>query len=335
LLEHGGRLRRAAKAYNIPLENWLDLSTGINPNGRPVSQIPATLWQRLPETEDDLTQVACAYFQAHALLPVAGSQAALQTLPHLRAPCRVGIITPGYGEHAHAWERAGHQLLSLAAAEIETEIDSIDVVVLINPNNPTGTRFSRELLLHWHTQLADRGGWLIVDEAFMDATPEQSIAAQTHYPGLIVLRSLGKFFGLAGARVGFVCAQPELLAHLTDLLGPWTINGPARWIATDALRDHAWQEKTRQRLRSSERRLKKLLTQYGLPPSGGCGLFQWSITPGAARLHQQLARQGILTRLFSQPASLRFGLPGDEAAWRRLETALIQATSHLPVGAMA
>jgi cobalamin biosynthetic protein CobC len=313
------------------MESWLDLSTGINPNGWPVPQLPATAWQRLPEREDDLEQAAREYYRTPDLLPVAGSQAAIQALPRLRAPCRVGVITPGYGEHALAWERAGHRVRPLIAGKIDTEIDYLDVLVVINPNNPTGVRFSREQLLHWHSELADRNGWLVVDEAFMDATPEQSIADQTHLPGLIVLRSLGKFFGLAGARVGFVSAQPELLAHLNDLLGPWTINGPARWIATATLRDHAWQAETRQRLQSSERRLKKLLTKYELPPSGGCGLIQWCLSPEAAELHQQLARQGILTRLFSQPASLRFGLPGDEAEWQKVETAL----SHLAVEAMA
>ncbi len=330
MLEHGGRLRRAASEYAIPLESWLDLSTGINPNGWPVPELPATAWQRLPETDDGLEQAAREYYHAPDLLPVAGSQAAIQALPRLRATCRVGVITPGYGEHAHAWERAGHRLRPLVADKIDTEIDNLDVLVVINPNNPTGVCFTREQLLHWHSELADRNGWLVVDEAFMDATPEQSIADQTSLPGLIVLRSLGKFFGLAGARIGFVSARPELLARLNDLLGPWSINGPARWIATTALKDRAWQAEARQWLQSSERRLKKLLAKYELPPSGGCGLFQWIISPEATELHQHLARQGILTRHFSKPASFRLGLPGDEAGWQRVEAAL----SRLSVEAM-
>ena len=176
--------------------------------------------------------------------------------------------------------------------------------------------------LDWRAQLAARGGWLIVDEAFMDATPELSLAPGCDQRGLIVLRSLGKFFGLAGARVGFVAAWPALLACIQETLGPWTINGPARAIARLALQDSAWQQHTRERLQHDSARLVALLTQHGFTPSGGTALFQWIRTDRAAETHDVLARQGILTRLFDAPASLRFGLPGTENEWNRLETAL-------------
>src|SRR5690606_5656258 len=151
-----------------------------------------------------------------------------------------------------------------------------------------------------------------VDEAFMDVTPEHSLCPYSARPGLIVLRSLGKFFGLAGARVGFVCAYPALLAQLHGVLGPWSVNAPARWVATSALTDRAWQDAARQRLGTDGVRLQALLTQHGLNPAGGCALFQWVRTPDAQDLHEALARQGILTRLFIKSSSLRFGLPGDE-----------------------
>ena len=328
-LHHGGRLRAAASHFGLALDQWLDLSTGINPNGWPVPPVPASAWARLPEEEDGLEQAARAYYGASHLLPVAGSQAAIQALPRLRAPARVGVLSPGYAEHAAAWRAAGHAVGALAAGEVDQAIPTCDVLVLIHPNNPTGVRFPGEWLLDWHAQLAARGGWLVIDEAFMDTTPDQSLCGQSARPGLIVLRSLGKFFGLAGARVGFVCAQPDLLARLARLLGPWTLGAPARWVAQAALRDQDWRERERPRLVAAGERLGALLRRQRLPPQGGCALFQWVPSPQARDLHQALARQGILTRLFEDPASLRLGLPGTEADWTRLETALTRVVAEV------
>ncbi len=326
---HGGRLRAAAKRYGLALDRWLDLSTGINPNGWPVPPIPAPAWARLPEDEDGLEQAARVYYGASHLLPVAGSQAAIQALPRLRPPSRVGVLSPGYAEHAAAWVQAGHEVKALAALEVEGSLPACDVLVLIHPNNPTGARFPLEQLLDWHSHLATRGGWLVIDEAFMDTTPDQSLCGLAGRPGLVVLRSLGKFFGLAGARLGFVCAWPDLLTRLQGLLGPWTVNAPSRWVGQAALRDGDWQGQERPRLIAAGERLGALLRLHGLVPGGACPLFQWIPSPRAQDLHEALARQGILTRLFDEPASLRLGLPGTEADWERLEEALDQVLAEV------
>jgi cobalamin biosynthetic protein CobC len=321
-LQHGGKLRLAAARYGIPLADWLDLSTGINPNGWPVPAIPASNWTRLPEDEDGLEQAARDYYSAEYVLPVAGSQAAIQALPQLRAPSRVAVLDPGYAEHAYAWRRAHHEVTAVAAENLDEAVRDCDVLLLIHPNNPTGARFAVDQLLAWQRRLAERGGWLIVDEAFMDVTPENSLCRYTAREGLIVLRSLGKFFGLAGARVGFVCGHPQLLMRIRALLGPWTVNAPARWVATAALNDSLWQADTRRRLMNERKRLHKLLARHGLGSEGGCALFQWLRIPYGPALHDALARQGILTRLFAEPSSLRFGLPGAEQDWQRLDDAL-------------
>ena len=329
LLPHGGRLRQAAARYRIPLADWLDLSTGINPQGwTPEGPGPAfrDLWSRLPEDDDGLERTAAQYYGTSELLPVAGSQAAIQALPRLRPPGRVGIIAPGYGEHAHAWARAGHQVHPVQVEAIETALPELEVLVLIHPNNPTGVRFASTDLLRWQGALAERGGWLVVDEAFMDTTPGESLAPLCHRPGLIVLRSLGKFFGLAGARVGFVLAATTVRRPLAALLGPWTIATPSRWVANQALADTQWQVATRARLTAAGERLADLLYRHGLPPNGGCALFQWVPTERAPQVHEALARTGILTRLFDAPPALRFGLPGSEADWARLAGALAAAS---------
>ena len=328
MLEHGGRLRQAAARYGIPLADWLDLSTGINPNGWPVPALPPTTWTRLPEDDDGLVEAACPYYGAQAVLPVAGSQAAIQALPELRPPCRVGVLHPAYAEHAYAWRRAGHAVIPVSVADIDDAISTLDVLVLIHPNNPTGTRFATGQLLDWHARLAARGGWLVVDEAFMDTTPEKSLAPYSTRPGLVVLRSLGKFFGLAGARVGFVCAESLLLDKLQTQLGPWTLATPSRRVATHALADRAWQEAARKRLALASERLATLLQRHALTPQGGCALFQWVPTPRAGKVHDRLAHSGILTRLFETQAGLRFGLPGTEADWMRLDAALADALNN-------
>lgn len=322
MLEHGGRLRRAAEHYGIPPVDWLDLSTGLNPNGWPVPAIPAECWQRLPEDDDELADAARRYYGNPRILAVAGSQAAIQALPSLRSPGRVGVLHPAYAEHAANWQRAGHQLVVLAEAAIEPALADLDVLIVVNPNNPTGKLWQPDQLLAWQIRLAERGGWLVVDEAFMDSRPESSLAGLPVRPGLIVLRSLGKFFGLAGVRCGFVIAEADLLARLAEMLGPWPISHPGRYVATRALTDTVWQNAAIRQLQSQATRLAALLHEHGWPPSGGCDLFQWLHCPAAPALHAALAEHGILTRLFSDPASLRFGLPGDSNAWRRLSLVL-------------
>ena len=325
MLEHGGRLLRAARTYGIAPERWLDLSTGISPFAWPVPAIPACAWHRLPEDDDGLIEIAREYYGAPALLPVAGSQAAIQTLPRLRARSRIGVIAPGYAEHAHAWRAAGHAVEILAARTLFDRHESFDVIVLIHPNNPGGERFGRAQLLELHSTLAQRGGWLVVDEAFMDATPGESLCDVTDRDGLIVLRSVGKFFGLAGARAGFVCAMPALLASLRDVLGPWTVAGPSRHVLRIALEDHQWHAMQRERLAHCAARLQSTLHAAGFAPDAGCAFFQWKRDARAPALHEALARRGILTRLFETPASLRFGLPPDEAAFDRLREGLSAA----------
>ncbi len=322
MLEHGGRLRRAAQRYGIDEASWLDLSSGINPHGWPVPAVPGEVWLRLPQEDDGLDAAAKEYYGTMEILAVSGSQAALQTLPMLRPPTQVALVAPSYAEHAHAWQRHGHQVSSVSAAEILQTGTNAQVVVIVNPNNPSGKLFGIDELLSLHAQLAARGGWLVVDEAFMDATPEHSLASRCPRPGLIVLRSLGKFFGLAGARVGFVLAEPAVLRPLAELLGPWPVAAPSRYAAALALRDTAWQRATRERLPLAAQRLADLLQSSNLTPSGGCTLFQWVCCADAVRVHEQLAQQGVLTRLYSAPHSVRFGLPGEEAQWVRLAEAL-------------
>ena len=324
MLKHGGRLLEAAQHYQIPVSEWLDLSTGINPNGYPIPAIPDSIWQRLPEDQDDLISAAQEYYQCQSILAVAGSQAAIQSLPLLRPSGTTGIATPSYAEHAYAWEKAGHKTLNIQAHEIDQYINQLDTLVLVNPNNPTAHTFTQKQCLKWLENLNQRQGWLIIDEAFIDCTPELSLSMLTAIKGLIILRSVGKFFGLAGLRAGFVLAEPCVLNPLNELLGPWTLSNPSRYVCAYALLDKAWQVETRQQLQQQSQRLNTLLNHYQLSPTGSTHLFQWVQTEKATQIHQLLAQQAVFTRFFNQPASLRFGLPAQEPEWQHLESALQQ-----------
>lgn len=305
MLDHGGRLHAAARRYDIAIENWLDLSTGIAPWAYPLPAPPIEVWQRLPEEDDDLEAIARLYYGAPALA-TPGSQWALETLPRLLPPGRVAMPSPIYAEHPAAWQAAGHEVV---AWEAESEY-----ALLCRPNNPTGEHLARESLL----ARAARVQLFVVDEAFIDATPDETLAGAAE--SLVVLRSLGKFFGLAGARIGFVCAASPLLDRLRERLSPWAVSHPARWAARIALADRGWHAAQRRRLQEASARLAEILRPLGRPR--GCAFFQYLETPHAAALQEAFARRAILVRRFADPPALRIGLPADAAQWRRLAAAI-------------
>jgi cobalamin biosynthetic protein CobC len=309
VLEHGGRLGEAARRYDIPRADWLDLSTGIAPWPYPLPRTPTEVWQRLPEEEDGLAAAAQTYYGCTRLLMLPGSQAAIQWLPRLFPPGRVAMPDLLYNEHPAAWQACGHALVGWN--------EPADYAVLCNPNNPTGETHSRAALL----ERARGVKLLVVDEAFIDAEPLASLA-DCGLDNVVVLRSLGKFFGLAGARVGCASGAPALLDRLRAALGPWAVSHPARWAARLALADCVWQAAQRERLCAASRRLADLLRASGLGAPTGCTLFQTITTPRAAEIFAALARQGILVRTFTEPRALRFGLPGSAEQWQRLTACL-------------
>lgn len=330
--EHGGNLREATVRFGRPREEWIDLSTGINPQAYPVPALAADAWHRLPEASPALSGAAQRYYGAPQLLPVAGTQAAIQALPRLRAHSRVVVAAPTYAEHAHRWTLAGHAVREAAHDELESAVAGCDVMVVCNPNNPTGARIAPETLLAWAAELERRGGWLIVDEAFGDTVPALSVAAWSDRPGLVVLRSVGKFFGLAGLRLGFVAAHPALLAALSDMLGPWSVSGPAQDIGCAALSDRNWQQAMRERLAHDGERLRRLLAAHAIAAQGSA-LYQWWPEPRAEAFWRHMAQHGIWVRLFTHGAcGIRLGLPPDENGWQRLQQALAAWSAPVPTG---
>ena len=324
---HGGDLARVAAEPGAFSGAWLDLSTGINPWPYPVGHVPEALWTRLPgETlAAGLRAAAARYYgapDADCVVAAPGSQALIQWLPRLAPAGRVAVLGPTYSEFHAQWAAAGHQVATVESAAALGESD-VDVAVLANPNNPDGRRHEPAALLALADRLAARGGLLVVDEAFADVTPGLSLAPAVMRPGLVVLRSFGKFFGLAGLRLGFALAAPPLARQLAAVLGPWAVSGPALWLASGALADEAWIAATRARLAAAAGRLDSVLASAGLDIVGGTDLYRLAGAEDAGRLHRKLLRHGIYARRFDErPRWLRFGLPPDEPSLRRLAAAL-------------
>ncbi len=318
---HGGEVDAFAEAYGIPRERWIDLSTGINPVAFPIPELANDYWQRLPDSGLDgwLRDAAAAHYgvadPAH-VVPTPGSQAAIQWLPRLVSSTRVAILGPTYHEHAHCWSEAGHSVIEVA--DPYRIPDRADVVVCVNPNNPDGRRLEPEAML----ALA-KGRLLVVDEAFADLVPEISLAGAVGTGDVVVLRSFGKFFGLAGVRLGFVLTGEPLATKLLGAMGPWAVSGPAAAIGAVALADAAWARAGRIRLTAAAGRLDGLLMRNGLVVAGGTALFRLAACDRASELFEHLAQAAILVRRFpDQPTWLRFGLPADDAGFERLARAL-------------
>ena len=322
---HGGGITAAAAAFGGRPEDWLDLSTGINPCPPAVPVIDPRVWHRLPDRYlTERAQAAAArYYGSGETMPlsVPGTQSVIQLLPRLIAPAsRVAIVSPTYGEYARAFTLAG------CAVDAVSGLDAIGpehaLAVVVNPNNPDGRVHSRAGLLDLAAGMAAWGGILVVDEAFGDGEATGSLAAQAgQTEGLIVFRSFGKFFGMAGVRLGFVIARPAVLSRFEEWLGPWAVSGPALAVATELL--SADPEPLRRVIGERKAGLLDVLSGAGLSVRGGASLFALVEHEAAARLHEHLCRAHILVRKFDyDPRWLRFGLAPDAAGERRLADAL-------------
>ena len=324
-LAHGGRLGEARRLFPSAPEPFLDLSTGINPVAYPLPPLDDELWERLPEPEtlDALQRAAALAYGVQdpaMVVPAPGTQILISLLPHLLGHRSATILEPTYGEHLAAWRNAG------VDARAVTRFDDLDphgAAVVCNPNNPDGRRLPPESLLALADSLALRNGILVVDEAFADFDPALSMAPALPHPALLILRSFGKAYGLAGLRLGFALTAPELADRLRTALGPWAISGPASFIGMTALTDTEWRDRASAKLKVNAARLDTLLQSAGLCVLGGTLLFRLAESDDAADLFDRLGHAGILVRRFeAQPTWLRFGLPADQPAWNRLEIAL-------------
>ncbi len=327
---HGGRLGQARRRFADAPAPWIDLSTGVNPIPYPAAPANPRARARLPDPEEvtALEEVAACAFgvAADSILATAGGEAAIRLLAGVLPTRRVGIVEPTYGGHAQAWRAVDVAVIGIERRDLAAVADACDVIVVVNPNNPDGATVPPATLLELSERMAARDGWLIVDEAYAEVSPEVSVMAHWHdarrADRLIVLRSFGKFYGLPGLRLGFVVARPEVIALLRARQGEWPVSADAIAAGLQAYADRPWADQTRLRLADEARRLDALLVRSGLEIVGGTSLFRLAAATDAQDRFRRLAEAGVLTRPFDYaPTWLRLGLP-DPDHWPRVQAAL-------------
>lgn len=327
-VDHGGSLGRARALFPNAPQPFVDLSTGINPHSYPLFDLPATSLSRLPEAgrTRELTEIAASTYGAPSpanVVAAPGTQILLPRVASLVGPGKALVLGPTYAEHARAAAIAGHDVSEVSDF---AALAQADLAIIVNPNNPDGRVIERDRLLALAAGLRAKGGLLVVDEAFMDVGPRQhSLAGDADQGGLVVLRSFGKFFGLAGLRLGFALSDRPTVELLERQFGPWAVAGPALDYGIRALADIGWQDAMRASLTEDAARLDALFDCLGVPVAGGTTLFRYFSLPDAAGLFSALGERGILLRHFNdRPSVLRAGLPGSEVEWQRLESALAE-----------
>jgi cobalamin biosynthetic protein CobC len=317
--EHGGNLDLAQQRFGGRAEDWIDLSTGINRLPYPVVEVSSRAWSALPSRAeiDALHQAAHHAYRTRApIVALGGAQAAIQALPQLAPPGRARILAPTYNEYAGVLSAAGWEVEEVSALDA---LAGADLAIVVNPNNPDGRCHSPKDLL----ALLPGVGRLVIDESFADAVAQLSLAPEADRPGLLILRSFGKFYGLAGLRLGFALGNSSDIARLAAMSGPWPVSGAAIAIGCRALPDDAWAEATSTRLARDCVRLDGMVQSQGWTLVGGTPLFRLYETPNALAAQEKLARGQIWSRVFArEPTWLRLGLPGSESEWARLAEVL-------------
>ena len=306
--DHGGGLDAAVAEFGGRRADWIDLSTGINPVPYPVPRMTTEAWTALPDSaaQDALLDAARRHWHVPdeaAILAAPGASSLIAKLPMLAAKARVDIPAPTYNEHAAAFLAHGWELGEQGAG----------ARVIVHPNNPTG---------HWYAEESFDSPLTVVDESFADVWPDRSWVHAAARPGVVVLKSFGKFWGLAGMRLGFAIATPEVIGQLATALGPWAVSGPALTIGAAALNDHDWAVETRARLNEDAARLDALMIRAGARVEGGTSLFRLYDVDDAKAWQTRLARNHIWSRVFPYSKTwLRLGLPAP-GQWSRVEAAL-------------
>ncbi|NIZ13266.1 threonine-phosphate decarboxylase [Phaeobacter sp. HF9A] len=307
--DHGGTLSAAIDVWCGGRADWIDVSHGSNPRHEESPPLSPDDWAALPDqcAQDALIEAARSFWNVPAeadILAAPGASALIARLPALRPAGRVRITLPTYNEHAAAFEHFGWDISDTGPSEAQ---------VVVHPNNPDGRLWRAQELT---------APFRIIDESFCDICPEKSLIQEAATPGTVILKSFGKFWGLAGLRLGFAIGDPALIAGLRAAMGPWAVSGPALRIGTHALNNHDWATTTRQQLAAASARLDLLMQNAGAQVLGGTDLFRLYDVADAKAWQDRLARAHVWSRIFPYSSRfLRLGLPPADR-WSQLEEAL-------------
>ncbi len=328
-MKHGGDLTAAMAHHGGKREDWLDLSTGINPHAYPLPHLDRRLWTDLPAIQvlQDFLDAARATYvvpEAAEVVAAPGTQALIQWLPRLLPRGPIAIVGPTYNEHGISWRRAGHAVIDIPTAALENGLpEGSRHLLIVRPNNPDGSTVSLGVVARLAAEAASRDGHVILDESFIDLAPEETAAPLAATLPVVVFRSFGKFYGLAGLRLGAMIASNRIAEAMREAIGPWAVSGPALAIGAMALYDGAWADAMRTRLAGEARLLDKALCGCGLTMVGGTALFRLARVADGWQKHERLASRQIWVRRFDWDRTLlRFGLPRTAEERERLRRTL-------------
>jgi cobalamin biosynthetic protein CobC len=325
-VQHGGGLDHAISLYGGEKADWLDLSTGINPTPYPIADMPEDIWHRLPDDSllNACLEAARKYYDVPedaGIVAAPGTQAIIQRLPALLPSPDIAIVSPTYNEYERCYAEAGSHVHKVD--NFDAAVSASKTVVVGNLNNPDGRSADADKI----RQAATKGTQIIVDEAFADTAPSCSVASQTRTAGVLVLKSFGKFFGLAGLRLGFAIGAQSQIDTLRSSLGPWAVSGPALFVGAKAMADEEWIDETRLALAAKRRQLETMLGQYGFAIEGATDLFVTASRADSSHVAKLLAQNHILVREFDYaPDWIRFGFPCSDEDFARLEAAITKAS---------
>jgi threonine-phosphate decarboxylase len=320
---HGGGLRQAVKQFGLPADSFIDFSSNVNVLAPSVQPVDWDQWRSEishypePDPQGLAEQIARFYHvSAGHILPTAGAIDALYLAARLFTGCKVAVLEPAFSDYSRAFstlpctlERAllepdlWHRSATLWAARLEP----FDVVVLGNPNNPTGSFRPLNDLIRLFDRRWVRAKHWIIDEAFIefvtDSEQESLLGQLTNYPSLIVVRSLTKSWCIPGLRLGFL-ATAGPIERLRQMQPPWSINGVVQAWANQFL-----VEERRAEYLASLRMLAHLREEFkkslrSIPGirvhSSAANFLLLELTDlplDAVRIYTELGRRGLLVRV--------------------------------------
>ncbi|MBN6186767.1 threonine-phosphate decarboxylase [Aneurinibacillus sp. BA2021] len=319
---HGGDVLTASALYGVDPDCLLDFSANINPLGPPPEALEAIKdeMRRIVHYPDPahrrlIGALAEKYITAEETILIGNGAAECMALLLLAlAPRKVGVTYPSFVEYGQLARQYGAEVIGCtgaaengflpSVAELEILLDEVDVLFVGHPNNPTGLSYDLESVRRLAVRAAEKKAYLVMDEAFIDFLPPDRqptlLPDIVHYPHVILLRSMTKFYAIPGLRLGFTVAHPDLIARMKEKQIPWSVNRLALAAGEACCRIDAYEARTRGLIAAERQYLYARL-------SGDLQLVVW---PGqanfllarlpeswtAAALQQVLGKKGIMIR---------------------------------------
>ena len=317
-IHHGGDIDLAIKKYGGEREDWIDLSTGINGTSYPWQQSIKFELRNLPSNKllVNLERAASAAYKVAEnteTAAVSGAQQIISLLPIcLKSYNSVAILGPTYNEYEKAFKSSG--IKAQTVSEV-SKLSSSDIAIIVNPNNPTGKVIAEEIL----DDLSKKVRILIIDESFKTFSSRRI----QKFENVIQINSLGKFFGLAGVRLGFVSGPSDFIKSVRRMLGPWPISSIAAEIGTIALNDNTWISEMEKILLEGSNVLHKACSTKNWKLVGKTNLFHTYATSSSLEVEKQFAAHYIWIRTFDYSETwVRLGIPTSKYEWTRVRQAL-------------